>query len=861
MHSTFRDQERVIEAIAQAAKDRVRVLEIGKSTEGRPLRLIVVSSPANIARLETIRTQIGKLADPRLMRAPEEAETIARSTPILTWINHCIHGNETASFETVMWTLYTLAASEAPAITEALKNSVVILNPVFNPDGHERCVVYYNSVAVGSPESISYEHHEPWAIEGRYNHYRFDMNRDKLAQSQLETQLESAAFLHWRPQVYADEHGQPETYFFPPTSLPTNRNIDRARVEKWTDIFGRANGTAFDRYGWEYVNRETYDFFYPGYLDTWSTLAGAIGMTYETDGGGNLARRRKDETISTLRDAVAHHFETSLSTILTAVKHRVELLRDYTAYRRSALEEGEHGKLRRVVIVPGSDPSRAAEFSANLLHAGIEVKVSQAPFRSATAHTYLPEGKPGSAETAKVREFPVGSLIVEMAQPEGHMARAFLEPDPDFEPDFVKEQYTRRERNEKKNENESKEDYEFYDITGWALPFSYNLEACWTEDASPVESRLLTLDAKNHVTLPGLSGGIQGGKAKVAYLFRYDCDNAAALALRLLQEGYRLSAATKPVRVGGQEWPRGTLIAMVSRNLETLHSRINALATSLGVTVYAMQAGYGDTSHVGLGSRTVQSVKAPAVAVVEDDMVDQTSFGAVWYLFERKVGLRFTPLRLSALRSADLSRFNVLIFPDGSGYANALGKAGMVNLKEWAQRGNVLIGLGGGSEWLLDKEVGISTAAPVGQDEKSEETKAGDGKSAEKPNKPVELAGSIFRARIDPTHFLGFGYERGEIAVPLEGSTFLKPSKQGANVVTFDKGPLRLSGFAWPNNTEALLANTAYVIDEPLGEGHAIIFLEDPTFRALWPGLRRCFLSGILFGPTRNALTSVQATQ
>ena len=94
--------------------------------------------------------------------------------------------------------------------------------------------------------------------------------------------------------------------------------------------------------------------------------------------------------------------------------------------------------------------------------------------------------------------------------------------------------------------------------------------------------------------------------------------------------------------------------------------------------------------------------------------------------------------------------------------------------------------------------------------------------------------------------------------MPLSGALFLKPSTKGANPVRFGKTDLRLSGFAWPDNTEALLAETAYVIDEPIGGGHALIYLGDPTFRALWPGLRRLLLSGVLFGPTASAVTTAR---
>ena len=489
-HTTYRDQERVLLAIAQAAKERVRLVQYGVSVEGRPLRLVIVSSPENLARLDVIRASVGKLADPRRIANASEEAGLVRDTPVVTWINHCIHGSETASFEAVLWTLYTLAASESPEVTAALRNSVVILNPVYNPDGHERFVVYYNGIAVGSPEGFALEKEQPWAVAGRLNHYRFDLNRDKIAQSQIETRQETAAFLRWNPQVFVDQHGQPETYFFPPNARAVHRQADRARVEKWTSVFGRANGAAFDRYGWNWVNRETFDLFYPGYLDSWTTLSGAIGMTYETDGGGNLARRRDDETVSTLRDGTAHHVEAALATIFESAKNREALLKDFVTFKRGAIAAGKTDKMRAVVLLPGTDPGRLAELAHLLARVGVEARLSRAPFTVARAHGYL-------TKTAKAerRMFPAGTLIVDFAQPQGRVARAFLEPDADLEPAFVKEQLARQARNEAKNPNEQREEYGFYDTTAWSLPLTYGVEAFWTEDAPAAPGDLVTRDA------------------------------------------------------------------------------------------------------------------------------------------------------------------------------------------------------------------------------------------------------------------------------------------------------------------------------------------------------------------------------
>src|SRR5688500_5611203 len=266
MNTQYAEQQAALLAIARAAPDRVRVEEFATTTEGRRMRLFVVSSPENIARLDAIRADLDALADPR-GKSQAELDALAARTPAVVMLSFSVHGNESPGFEAVMPVLYQLAASEEPATVEMLRRTVVVLNPSSNPDGHERFTVWYNSVNVADPYPASLEHREPWSIQGRYNHYRFDMNRDVMASTQREVQGIMAAMLRWRPMVAVDLHGMTDQYFFPPAALPVNPNI-APEARRWLDVIGRGNAAAFDRYGWLYYVRDVFDLFYPGYWDT-----------------------------------------------------------------------------------------------------------------------------------------------------------------------------------------------------------------------------------------------------------------------------------------------------------------------------------------------------------------------------------------------------------------------------------------------------------------------------------------------------------------------------------------------------------------------------------------------------------------
>ena len=245
-HTNYAMMERVIYAVAQAAPERVRVLDIGQTNEHRMMHLVAISAPENLARLEEIRRSVANLSDPRKLSQAEAQRTLA-SAPLIVWLSYTIHGDESASFEAMMQVVYQLAASNEPATVEILKNCVVLVNVCSNPDGHERFVSWYNSISTGNADPLANEHRQPWSVFGRYNRFRFDLNRDNIASTQVETRNMQRAFLEWNPQVFVDHHGQPAQYFFPPAAQPINPNLPQAQTARWLTEFGRANAAEFDQ--------------------------------------------------------------------------------------------------------------------------------------------------------------------------------------------------------------------------------------------------------------------------------------------------------------------------------------------------------------------------------------------------------------------------------------------------------------------------------------------------------------------------------------------------------------------------------------------------------------------------------------
>jgi hypothetical protein len=409
-------------------------------------------------------------------------------------------------------------------------------------------------------------------------------------------------------------------------------------------------------------------------------------------------------------------------------------------------------------------------------------------------------------------------------------------------------------------------------------------------------------------------GGVSG-RAQIAYVIPYESNGAASLSFRLLREGFKLAVATKPLSAGGREWPRGTVVARVSRNPETLHERIAALARETGVDVTAVGTGFPETGETGVGSETVVSLRRPKIIVAADEPVSTTGYGAMWWTFDR-MGVDFTPMTIDAIKNTKLDNYNVIILPDGSagGYFSRFGKGGVEALRGWVERGGTLVLVKGAAVFGALKDVNFTSARLVGSDEDDQKPDAsggGEQKPAASPTPtptdasganaaaqqrgrrqtqaststpeqaevssaqtekmegappdlppiaspsarpgrvPEAVPGAIMRATLDRRTPLTYGYEQGTLPVLVSSAYFFRPSKEGTNAVVFGTDasrPLHVAGFVWPT-TEALLRGTSYVIDEPTGRGHVVLFAEDPNFRAIWRSTTRLFFNSFLFQP------------
>ncbi|MBI4168397.1 MAG: hypothetical protein HY510_00515 [Acidobacteria bacterium] len=841
----------------QVGCDRIRVSTFGESYEKRPLYLAALSSPRNLKALETIRVDNLRLADPRTLAGAQEAGRILKSNPVIAWMNYANDGNETAALEAAIVTLYHLCAATDAATLGILDRLVVIVTPALNPESHERFVGFYNAFRLGpsgSPDPDALEHHAPWGLDTNYNHYQIDLNRDAGLMSQQESRAMGRAYLAWQPQVFVDHHGETVNMFFPPVVDPVNENLP-GTMRKWHEIFGRSIAEGFDRFGWSYFVGEYFDEFYFGYWDTYPNLHGAVGMTFETDGGGSNGLRieREDGTLLTLRDGIHHHFIATMQTLVATAGRREEKLRDFYDFRRQNMDAGRHQGIRAYLVPPGKDPARAWSLVETLVLDGVEVQRATEPFTLDRVRGY-------DGAAAEKRSFPAGTYVVSMAQPASSVAQALLEKDPKLPDSFIEAQKKRREKKLRD---------EFYDITAWSLPVAFGVEAFWSESEPRVSAERVG------ETRPDAAGRVLGGEGRYGYLIPGDSNAGLALTVRLLREGHVVGIADKEFGIGPRDWPRGTTVVRTERNPPSLRGAIEKGARDLGVDVLAVDSAWTERG-IKLGSSHVRMVRFPKVAVVAGEGTDPNSYGAIWFLFEREYGLPFTPLTFFRLARADLDKYDVIVLPDGDEwgtYEEVVREGEIEALEGWLRRGGALVGIRKGAHYLASCDLGLTTAHPKGEEECDDKgikesapgakgAAPGSGGKPERASsgepewRPERIPGALLRIDLDPDHYLSMGYGP-DAAVLVYSDMIFNPSKKGANVGRYAAGDrLRIGGFVWPTAAEKI-SGTPYLVEERVGEGKLILFADDPNFRLMLRGLNRLFLNAVLFAPYLDSEASV----
>ncbi|MCW5912873.1 MAG: zinc carboxypeptidase [Cyclobacteriaceae bacterium] len=771
---------------------------IGYTNEHRPQVVLTITSPENYARIEAIRQEHLKLAD------PAQSVNIS-SMPVIVTHGYNVHGNEPSSSEAAMLTAYYLIAAQGPEAELTLKDAVIHIDPNYNPDGRDRHSNWANMHKGFPPvaDPIDREHNEVWP-GGRFNHYWFDLNRDWLPLAHVESRNRIEFFHQWLPNVCTDYHemGTNATNFFEPTKPYGSENpvVPRSNYDVLNPLFAKYFAKALDEIGSLYFSKEAFDNSYPGYGSTYPDIHGGLGLVFEQASSRGHVQKSATKEV-TFAFTIRNHVRTSLATVKAAVENKELLLKHQQDYFKTALDEGKKSAVKAYVFGDSKDVSRTRAFADLLLKHRIETYSLNADL-TVGANKYE-KGK---------------AFVVTTDQKQYRMVRSMFEKVTSFH------------------------DSVFYDASAWTMALAYGLP----HDALNVTIKYTKGDRVTAESLTVNPPAVT--KSSYAYLIEWNEYHAAQALYHLLSKNVFVKTAFKPfaATVNGtkKNFGYGTLVIPVAdQNLgaEDLFAVVKEASATAGIEIVSVATGFS-AEGIDLGSGNVRTVPVPRVAMLVGDGVAATDAGALWFLFDSKLKMPVTKVNTSQFTQLRITDYNTLILASGN-YA-ALGEAGVNKIKTWMQQGGTLILLKNAVSWAINNKV---VDEQLRKEEEAKNTKRMDYVTASDYRGSRAIGGSIYKANIDITHPIGFGYTNRELPVWRNTSIFIERSKNQFNtVIQYTANPL-LSGYVHPTNLEKIKNSVSLQVSSS-GQGRAILFVDDPAFRGYWYGTNKLLFNAVFFG-------------
>ncbi|MEZ6196859.1 MAG: M14 family metallopeptidase [Planctomycetota bacterium] len=798
---------RYFEVLAEAS-DRVSLVRIGETHEGRPLVLAIITSPGNHRDLEKIRQRHLAWADrPEGKGAPGEETLVA-------WLGYGVHGDEPSASNAAPLVAWRLAADRSPEAEALLERTVVILDPCLNPDGFARFAQWANGnrgqVLVGDPEHR--EHRQPWP-GGRTNHYWFDLNRDWLLAAHPESRARLEWFHRWRPNLLTDHHemGTDATFFFQP-GVPSRTNpLTPSRNQELTRELANDHAKVLDRRGTLYFSEERFDDFYYGKGSTYPDVHGGVGILFEQASSRGHLQESVNGELSFPR-TIENQYLVSFSSLTGAHARREALIAWQREFYRSARFEAAADPVKGWVFGDMEDPSRTEEMRALLARHRIEVRALARNFESGG------------------RSYTKGAAyVVPAAQPQYRLARSLFERRLEFT------------------------DPTFYDVSAWTLPLAFDMPFAEIDAATKIETLLGEVASARTPT----TRRITRADDDVALAFDWRDSEAPRLLARILAAGLAPRVATAPLLAetgdGLRRFAAGAIVlpyGVQGRDRAAADAAVGRAQEGLGIEIHGIRTGLTPEGP-DLGSGGLVPVDAPAVALVVGASVSAYDAGEIWHLLDARIGLPVTHLDAARVASARLGRYSHIVLVGGS-HAD-LGATARERLAAWVRDGGVLVATEGACAWAgreilkLEEKKGKSSPAESAPPEHPdfESRPAWSDRGARRAERLV--AGTIYRGLIDASHPLGFGYEDGELFLFKTSSAVMPRDAQDyADVVVYPKESPRMAGYASAAN-DARIAGTAAVNLRRLGRGAVVRILDDPAFRGYWLGTTRMFMNAIFF--------------
>ena len=808
-----------------AASNRIRLIDVGKTSTGHPWTLAIITSPENFAKLDRLKEIAQRIAHPAGL-TDAEAKRLAAEGKVFVDISGGLHASEIAGSQHTIQLAYDLLAhADEPKTKAILDNTVLMLWPSINPDGQNIVVNWYRE-NVGTPYEVSPLH------ELYQKYIGHDNNRDAYMLNVVESRVVARTWREWEPQIIYVQHQTapfPTRIWLPPFAEPIAPRVP-GLMSRQVNTIGMTIAQALESKGQVGATHmgTGFDAWYPGYIDYMPMLQNinaywtetalyryATPHFYTLDDFPRDMRDLRPQSLYPspwaggwwrLKDAVDYMLTASVATLDYATKYREEILYNrYQAGRNAIKRYAAEPPYAYVIPQRQRDPGAAVEMLRRLAFNG--VRVSQLD-RDATFD--------GTSH-------PKGSWVIPMDQEFSELVRQLFEvqdyPDLREYPDGPPEQP--------------------YDAAGWTLPFQMDVNV--VEVRSPVSAdaraalkpvRGKPTDARASVDAPfSTDSGAAGIAAPPASILgsgeRLAVDPAQNDAFKLIAQALSNGGGIR-VQPGG----RGQGTKYVVSGVPT--ARLEGWARDLGLRADRLSSGGGAGV---LASRLRVGVFKPWTASMDEGWTE-------WLLDQ--YGFKYSVLTPADVRAGDLNqRFDVILMASdspraimdgfGSGtvpprYAGGVGDIGSRALDAFVRGGGTLVCINQSANFAID-----ALDLPV------KNVVAGVAR------KDFFASGSILEITTDPAHPLMAGMpERAKVFVDNSPVFTTLDGFEGSALAKYaPTGSPRLSGYLLG---EKYLNGNAAALDVKHGRGRVVLIGFRPQWRGQPFGTFRVVFNAALFG-------------
>ncbi len=579
------DVHRYMRMLASATS-RVKVFSIGTTEEGREMIAVAVASEALMSKLDENRARLTKLADPRMINMnDDEADRLVSASFPVYYITGSLHSNETGSPTALMELAYRLAVDDSPYVRAIRDNVVTLITPVAEVDGRNRAVDVYNW-HVANPGAN-------WPPLIYWGHYvAHDNNRDAIGLSLKLTRNILNVYTSWKAIVLHDLH-ESVPYLYDNTigDGPYNAWLDPILTDEW-QMIGWNNVSEMTKFGMPGVFAHgNFDTWSPGYLMFIAATHNGISRLYETFGnaGADTVERtlspsdyqrtwyKQNPPLPKAKWSQRNNNNYQQTALLTTLHYfsnntKLFLKNFYLKSKRSVEKPKNEGPV--AYVFPGDDPRPGAQ--ADLLRTiqaqGTEVHRATAPF-TVTTNPKKPDPRatPSPSPTAsparsETRTFPAGSYIVRMDQPYSRIADAILD-------------YQYWAPNDPQQE--------VYDDTGWTMGELGNVQVVRVIDQKALTAPMERVNGEIRA-----NGGVHGSGS--VYLINHNADNSL-ITFRYRLRDVAVEAAEEPFDAAGRKFNRGSFIIRKAQLAELrdaatdLGLQVYAVSTAPTVKTHALK--------------------------------------------------------------------------------------------------------------------------------------------------------------------------------------------------------------------------------------------------------------------------------